>query len=68
MYRVSKSIRDLGMRTGIAYQSLHVAVQGMSVVSAELGVGALEGRVARGLRLLDAVRMVSMSDTKLTVQ
>lgn len=42
----------------MAHQSLHVAVQGMSVVSAELGVGTLERGVARGLGLLDAVQTV----------
>lgn len=36
-------------------QSLHGAVKSMSVVSAELGVGSLEGRVSRSLGLLDAV-------------
>lgn len=34
-------------------QSLHVAVESMSVVSSELGVGSLEGRVSGSLGLLD---------------
>lgn len=38
------------------YQSLHGAVQSMSVVAAELGVGTLQGGVTEGLRLLDTVR------------
>jgi hypothetical protein len=36
-------------------QGLHVAVQSMSVVSAELGVGTLEGGVTGSLGLLDAI-------------
>ena len=36
-----------------AYQGLHVAVKSMSMVSSELGVGSLERRVTRSLRLLD---------------
>lgn len=35
------------------YQRLRCAVQSMSVVSAELWVGTLQGRVSRGLWLLD---------------
>lgn len=38
-----------------AYQSLHGAVQSVSVVAAELGVGTLERRVSHGLRLLDTI-------------
>lgn len=38
-----------------SYQSLHGAVESMSVVSAELGVGALQGGVTRSLGLLDSV-------------
>lgn len=38
-----------------SYQSLHGAVQSMSVVSAELGVGSLQRGVTRSLRLLDTV-------------
>ena len=37
------------------YQRLHSPVQGMSVVPSELGVNALERRVAVRLRLLDPV-------------
>ena len=37
----------------IAYQCLHGSVKRMPVVSPELGVGSLERRVSRGLRLLD---------------
>lgn len=35
------------------YQSLHGAVESMSVVASELGVGSLQGRVTVGLGLLD---------------
>lgn len=45
-----------GLEQGESYQSLHGAVKSMSVVSAELGVGSLEGRVSRSLGLLDARR------------
>lgn len=38
---------------GMSYQSLHGAVESMSVVSSELGVGSLEGRVSGSLGLLD---------------
>lgn len=45
---------------GGTHQSAHGAVQSMPVVAAELGVGALEGRVTVSLRLLDtAVHHVS---------
>ena len=37
------------------YQSLHGAVQSMSVVSPELGVGSLQRRVSVGLWLLDTI-------------
>lgn len=40
-------------RGGSSYKSLHGAVESMSVVSAELRVGTLEGRVSRSLRLLN---------------
>jgi len=39
----------------IAYQSLHGAVQSMSVVASELGVGSLQRRVTHSLRLLDTI-------------
>lgn len=38
----------------MSYQSLGSAVKSMSVVSAELGVGAVQGRISRSLRLLDS--------------
>lgn len=38
------------------HQCLHCAVQSMSVVAAELGVGTLERWVAVGLWLLDTVK------------
>lgn len=38
-----------------AHQSLHGAVQSISVVASELGVGTLERRVSGGLGLLDTV-------------
>ena len=50
-----KSWEDIG-RSGRAYQSLGGAVEGMPVVSPELGVGAVQRGVALGLGLLDAVR------------
>lgn len=42
------------VRTRQTYQSLHGAVESMSVVSPELGVGSFERGVAVGLGLLDA--------------
>jgi len=42
-------------------QSPHGAVQRMSVVSPELGVGTLERRVSVRLRLLDTVLVVLLS-------
>jgi len=39
-----------------AYQRLGGSVECVSVVSAELGVGAVQGRVSRSLRLLDAAQ------------
>lgn len=50
-----------GERRRRAYQGLHVAVQSVAMVSAELGVGALQGRVTRGLGLLDTVASLSAS-------
>ncbi len=44
-----------------AYQSLGSAVEGMPVVSPELGVGAVQRGVALGLGLLDAVRGLVVS-------
>lgn len=44
----------MGM-SAVAYQSLHGAVQNISVVAAELWVGSLEGRVTGSLGLLDTV-------------
>jgi len=38
-------------------QGLHCSVESVSVVSAELGIGTLEGWVSRGLWLLDTVTM-----------
>ena len=43
------------MRKVKTYQCSHGAVERMSVVSSELGVGTLEGRVSVGLWLLDTV-------------
>lgn len=45
------------MRGGVtgADQSLHGAVQHISVVASELGVGTLQGRVSGGLGLLDTI-------------
>jgi hypothetical protein len=40
----------------MSYQSLGGAVESMSVVSSELGVGSLEGRVSGSLGLLDTAR------------
>lgn len=42
--------------SGKSYQSLHCAMQSMSMVSSELGVGSLQRRVSGSLRLLDTVR------------
>lgn len=48
--------RSLGEGSWLfAHQSLHGAVQHISVVASELGVGTLEGRVSGGLGLLDTV-------------
>lgn len=47
--------RGDGHQTGAAYQSLHGSVQHISVVAAELGVGAVERRVTGSLGLLDTV-------------
>lgn len=41
---------------GSTYQGLHGAVQGVTVVAAELGVDTLQGGVTVGLGLLDTVR------------
>ena len=38
------------------YESLHGAVQSVTVVAAELGVNTLQGGVTVGLRLLDTVK------------
>lgn len=38
------------------YQGLHGAVQGVTVVAAELGVDTLQGGVTVSLRLLDTAR------------
>lgn len=48
----------IGRRTN---QSLHCAVESMSVVSSELGVGTLEGWVSGGLWLLDTARRCKIS-------
>lgn len=48
LYGISLSLLDL-------LESLHGSVQSMSVVSSELGIGALEGRISVGLWLLDTV-------------
>jgi hypothetical protein len=40
----------------LTYQGSHGAVQSMSVVSSELGVGSLERRVSVGLGLLDTAQ------------
>lgn len=47
----------------VAYQGLHGAVKRMPVVPAELGVGSLERRVPRGLRLLNTAvgKLLSVS-------
>lgn len=42
-----------------SYQSLHGAVQSMTVVATELGVNTLEGRITVGLGLLDTVGIIS---------
>jgi hypothetical protein len=44
-----------------AYQSLHVAVKSMSVVSSELGVGTLKRRVTGSLGLLDSTRELAIA-------
>ena len=51
------------VRAGAAHQSPHGAVQGISVVSAELGVGTLQGGVTVGLGLLNTVCGQSISMT-----
>ena len=52
---------------GEAHQSLHGAVQSMSVVSSELGVGSLERGVSGGLGLLDtAARNTISKDVQLS--
>lgn len=43
------------MKESSTYQSLHGAVESMSVVASELGVGSLQGRVTVGLGLLDTI-------------
>lgn len=43
------------MKGSSTYQSLHGAVESMSVVASELGVGSLQGRVTVGLGLLDTI-------------
>ena len=45
----------------MSYQSLHRAVERMSVVPSELGVGTLERRVSVRLGLLDAVQLVNIT-------
>ena len=40
----------------LTYQSLHSAVQSVTVVAAELGVNALQGGVTVGLGLLDTAQ------------
>jgi hypothetical protein len=40
-------------RESSTYQSIHGAVESMSVIASELGVGSLQGRVTVGLGLLD---------------
>lgn len=42
-------------RESSTYQSLHGAVESMSVVASELGVGSLQGRVTVGLGLLNTI-------------
>ena len=41
---------------GGAHQGLHVAMEGVTVVTAELGIGSLQRRVSRGLGLLDTAQ------------
>ena len=48
---------DLGLGRGAAYQGLGGAVERMSVVAAELGVGAVERGISHGLGLLDAAEL-----------
>jgi hypothetical protein len=43
------------------HQCLHGSVESMSVVSPELGVGTLKGRVSVGLGLLDTAGRVSLA-------
>jgi hypothetical protein len=47
------------------HQCLHGSVKSMSVVSPELGVGALEGRVSVGLGLLDTAGRVSLASVSI---
>lgn len=47
---------------GGTYKSSHGAVESMSVVASELGVGTLERRVSVGLGLLDTVVVVGSAD------
>jgi hypothetical protein len=54
---------------GGTHQGAHGAVQSMPVVTAELGVGALEGRVTVSLRLLDTtIHHVSVPSSSVICQ
>lgn len=45
----------------MSYEGLGSAVESMTVVTAELGVGSLQRGVPRGLGLLDAAKRAFMS-------
>ena len=53
MWVLAGRVRCMSRSDGRTHQGAHGAVQSMPVVTAELGVGALERRVTVSLRLLD---------------